>query len=272
MKVGLQKLLLSLAPCHVPRHGFLISNPFSFSCMQFGKYLEEKQRAEWKDYYVDYKCLKDLIKEAARQQEEAGVAGGYSPRTTSLTVQRAMDSRDSAEEQFFRRLEAEVEKVGDFTATIVEGLRERLFQLQAQAKSTLLPEEKDRLLEEAQSIGDSFLHLEKFVNLNYMAAHKILKKHDKNMPNSPCRQFYISHLHNQPWVQGNYSDLLMSLSNVYSELRGDLPANTEELEDQYRYSTTKYWVRMSDISAVKHHILQHLPVYQYSDVSLDFRT
>jgi SPX domain protein involved in polyphosphate accumulation len=235
--------------------------------MQFGKYLEEKQRPEWREYYVDYKCLKDLIKEAARQQEEAGVSA-YSPRTTSLTVQRAMDSRDSAEEHFFRKLEAEVEKVGNFTAKIVEGLRERLFQLQAQAKSTLLSEEKDNLLEEAQRIGDSFLDLEKFVNLNYMAAHKILKKHDKNMPSSPCRQFYISHLHNQPWVQGNYSDLLMSLSNVYSELRGDLPANeTEDLDDQYRYSTTKYWVRMSDISAVKHHILQHLPVYQYSDVS-----
>lgn len=31
--------------------------------------------------------------------------------------------------------------------------------------------------------------------------HKILKKHDKMLPHSPCRQFYISHLHNQPWVQ-----------------------------------------------------------------------
>jgi len=29
-------------------------------------------------------------------------------------------------------------------------------------------------------------------------------------------------------------------------------------------STTKYWVRMSDVSTVKHHILQHLPVYQSS--------
>ncbi len=95
-------------------------------------------------------------------------------------------------------------------------------------------------------------------------------QHDKNLPQTPCRQFYISHLHNQPWIQGNYSDLLMSLSAVYSELRGDVAAGlVEEAEEEdYRYSTTKYWVRMSDVSAVKHHILQHLPVYQYSDVSL----
>ena len=39
--------------------------------MQFGKYLEEKQRPEWGSNYVDYKKLKDLIKEASKQQEEA---------------------------------------------------------------------------------------------------------------------------------------------------------------------------------------------------------
>lgn len=28
-------------------------------------------------------------------------------------------------------------------------------------------------------------------------------------------------------------------------------------------STTKYWVRTTDVSAVKHHILQHLPVFTF---------
>ena len=39
--------------------------------------------------------------------------------------------------------------------------------------------------------------------------HKILKKHDKMLPESPCQQFYIAHLHHQPWVQvreKHYSD------------------------------------------------------------------
>jgi SPX domain protein involved in polyphosphate accumulation len=105
--------------------------------------------------------------------------------------------------------------------------------------------------QEAQRIGDDFLALEKYVNLNYMVGsendndydfdcnnaaqfvscmvrsphvpavlhdrvkpaltqlamsssqgfHKILKKHDKCLPQAPCRQFYIAHLHQQPWVQ-----------------------------------------------------------------------
>ena len=29
-------------------------------------------------------------------------------------------------------------------------------------------------------------------------------------------------------------------------------------------STTKYWVRTTDVSTVKHHILQHLPVFQFN--------
>jgi SPX domain protein involved in polyphosphate accumulation len=58
--------------------------------------------------------------------------------------------------------------------------------------------------------------------------HKILKKHDKLLPHSPCRQFYIAHLHQQPWVQGTYSDVLVHLSNVYSQLRGDQTGQKNE--------------------------------------------
>lgn len=237
--------------------------------LQFGKYLEDKKRPEWADKYVDYKSLKDLIKAAVKQLEEAGPQA-YSPRTTSLTVQRAMDGRDNAEETFFKLLEAEVDKIGSFTASTVNALRERLFRLEAQAKVASTSTEKDVLLEEAQRVGDEFLQLEKYTNLNYMAFHKILKKHDKNLPHTPCRQFYISHLHNQPWIQGNYSDLLLALSHVYSELRGDVvvvdsTAVEEDDGKDVHHTIVKYWINMGDVSAIKHHILQHLPVYQFSE-------
>ncbi|EFN52611.1 hypothetical protein CHLNCDRAFT_58814 [Chlorella variabilis] len=263
--------------------------------MKFGKYVLEKQRAEWSDQYVDYKGLKDLIKESAAEEATAGVQS-FSPRTTSLTVQRAADRRDSAEERFFQKLESEVDKCGKFTARLVSELRERLKQLQGRVRAAPAGDEPQRelLLEaspgrgagalaagrrehaaphapgplaalEAKSIGDEFLQLEKYVNLNYMGFHKILKKHDKMLPHSPCRQFYISHLHNQPWVQGNYSDLLVVLSSVYSDLRGDASAAQADDSSQGMVrSTTKYWVRMSDVSTVKHHILQHLPVFQFN--------
>lgn len=99
-----------------------------------------------------------------------------------------------------------------------------------------------------------------------MGFHKILKKHDKQLPHSPCRQFYISHLHNQPWVQGSFADLLVTLGNVYAEIRGDSVAAVDEEEDKHAgYSSNKYWVSMADISKIKHMILPHLPVYQFDE-------
>jgi len=85
------------------------------------------------------------------------------------------------------------------------------------------------------------------------------------LPHAPCRQFYISHLHQQPWVQGTYSDVLVQLSTVYSGLRGD-SAGAQKNEDAaqgFVRSTTKYWVRSEDVSNIKYHILQHLPVFQF---------
>lgn len=40
-----------------------------------------------------------------------------------------------------------------------------------------------------------------FIVYSLQGVHKIVKKHDKLLPHAPCQQFYIAHLHHQPWVQ-----------------------------------------------------------------------
>ena len=60
------------------------------------------------------------------------------------------------------------------------------------------------------------------------------------------------------------------LSSIYSKLRGDVSGvKNEDSAQGFVRSTTKYWVRTTDISAVKHHILQHLPVFQYNQGSVN---
>lgn len=269
--------------------------------MKFGKYLDSKARPEWRDQYMDYKALKDLIKEASDELASAGYgpdgAGNelsFSPRTTSLTVARAAGRR-SADERFYELLESEVAKVNKFTVEHVSGLKKRLKVLNtataamrraaasggsggegeaaspnlARVSASMMEaqplQSTESLIAEAKAVGDEFLALEKYVNLNYLGFHKILKKHDKNLPHAPCQQFYVAHLHHQPWVQGNYSGLLVQLSSVYSALRGDASGvKNEDASQGFVRSTTKYWVRTADVSAVKHHILQQLPVFQYS--------
>ena len=77
--------------------------------MKFGKYLEENSRPEWRQQYVDYKALKDLIKEAVSELErDESSRLSFSPRTTSLTVQRPDRGGRNSSETFFERLETEV--------------------------------------------------------------------------------------------------------------------------------------------------------------------
>ncbi len=75
--------------------------------------------------------------------------------------------------------------------------------------------------------------LEKYVNLNFTGFHKILKKHDKRLPN-PCRAFYTARLHDQSWVRGDYSDVIVAMSRVYSALRGDEEVEGNDNEKQVR--------------------------------------
>lgn len=70
-------------------------------------------------------------------------------------------------------------------------------------------------------------------------------------------------------MQGNSSDLLVLLSNIYADLRGDVAGQKNEDSAQgFVRSTTKYWVRTSDVTSVKNHILQHLPIFQFNKVTL----
>ncbi len=76
--------------------------------MKYGRYLENKMKPEWRSAYLDYKGLKTLIKEAQADAATQGETTQFSPRTTSLTVQRVNNRKDSAGERFFKRLEEEV--------------------------------------------------------------------------------------------------------------------------------------------------------------------
>ena len=73
----------------------------------------------------------------------------------------------------------------------------------------------DDIVDRVDEAAEIFLRLEKYVNINFTGFHKILKKHDKRLPN-PCKAFYISRLHEQAWVRGDHSDIIVTMSRIYS--------------------------------------------------------
>ena len=78
---------------------------------------------------------------------------------------------------------------------------------------------------------------------------KILKKHDKNLPN-PCSAFYIGRLHQQGWVRGDYSDIIVNISRIYSLIRGDASKEKPDTSSQnFLRKTTKVGRRVRAESA-----------------------
>jgi SPX domain protein involved in polyphosphate accumulation len=89
------------------------------------------------------------------------------------------------------------------------------------------------------------------------------KHSDKNLPSTfACKAFYVNRLHSQAWVRGDYSDIVVRLSNLYSLLRKDhVAAEHQDASQSFMRSTSKYWVKTEDVSRVKYAILKHLPVF-----------
>ena len=173
------------------------------------------------------------------------------------------DDSPVTEEDFYACIDAELHKVESFTLQRVTLLRSEISGIEKAVGSIdLTPEEIERARGMADAVAGSFLTLEKYVNINFMGFHKILKKHDKNSPLQACKQFYINRMHNQAWVRGDYSDIVVRLSTIYSTLRDDHVAEENKNAAQaFIRQTTRYWVRTEDVSKVKYAVLKHLPVF-----------
>jgi SPX domain protein involved in polyphosphate accumulation len=63
-------------------------------------------------------------------------------------------------------------------------------------------------------------------------------------------------------VRGDYSDVVVRLSAIYSALRNDQVAEeNNDASQAFMRSTTKYWIKTEDVSKVKYAVLRHLPVF-----------
>jgi SPX domain protein involved in polyphosphate accumulation len=181
------------------------------------------------------------------------------PPTNARGVFNQDQEADVTEEMFLKTMDDQMFKVEKFTLEQVTLLRNKLKVVE---KAVDQPADIESLAMETDEIAEDFLRLEKYVNINFMGFHKILKKHDKHVSANPVKAFYVARMHGQAWVRGDYSDVVVRLSSIYSTLRNDRPLQeTEDASQSFLRSTTKYWVKVEDVSRVKYAILRHLPVF-----------
>lgn len=127
--------------------------------MKFGEYLKSQIFPEWKDAYLDYQQLKELIKELEdlNSHHSQLLTAVISPRKASLTIPlpsngsggQPIDSspRDNAtttatstnsssrkvnrsQEEFFQLLEKEMMKIESFIAQQVQRIRQSLYDVE----------------------------------------------------------------------------------------------------------------------------------------------
>ncbi|KAG1677557.1 hypothetical protein FOA52_014455 [Chlamydomonas sp. UWO 241] len=166
------------------------------------------------------------------------------------------------QEHFFLDLEEEVRRIDAFVQLQAAKLRTQLSALEGDIDDADLEDRglHAELTDRARALGDEFLHIEKFVNLNYAGLQKILKKHDKEVPNAPVFPFYMSHIGSQPWVTGAHQDCQVTLTRIFTQLHGAHGTVDTALEHHnLQEHTRQFWVRTEDVAQVKNMIVQHCP-------------
>ena len=267
--------------------------------MKFGEKLKVNKDPAFADHYLDYEGLKRIIRALADHEL---TSLDVIPSRISLTVAQGgkkgkgkenlhkddmsdeeMDQeylldksgKTISEETFYSTIERNIHAVDAFTKSKVNEIRKQLNKLRAEIGLSnhsihdvnFTPQFQDDAQQEnfvrrLEEVGELFLRVEKYVNLNFTGFSKILKKHDRWIPQNPCKAFYMKRLMEQDWTQGKYTDIIVIMSQIYSCIRQDVVPEVVKTEKQeFVRSTTKYWVQEDDISRVKCFILQNLPVF-----------
>ena len=240
--------------------------------MKYQQHLKENISPKFgEENYVAYGELDDIIRKISTMASAAAdTITDPERRAVSMSATPTVVSGTSgviSDEAFFSQMDSELTKVENFTLKQVNKLREEIVVIERTLKSSNKDDNKStadhrRIQTLVDTVAEEFLRVEKYVNLNFMGFHKILKKHDKHVPHNPCKAFYVSRMHAQAWVRGDYSDVVVRLSDIYSILRGDQTAEDKGGDSQsFLRQTSKYWIKTEDVSAVKYAVLKHLPVF-----------
>jgi SPX domain protein involved in polyphosphate accumulation len=209
--------------------------------MRFGRTLRKSIYPKWKDQYVDYTKLKNLL----REDDE---------------VQRPWSEDD--ENKFCDEiLNVQIEKVASFQEATFKALEARA-DAAASTLGDLAPEDgktkgditNGRYKEietELDAIINETKELKKYSNINYTAFLKIVKKHDRKRGNNyKIRPMLLMTLSKRPFNSEQvYSPLLNKLSMMYYAVRQQLeesePINTNfsdaqsEIQNGERYTAQK---------------------------------
>ncbi|KAJ3047115.1 vacuolar transporter chaperone [Rhizophlyctis rosea] len=220
--------------------------------MKFGEYLARHLCPEWQAHYMNYEELKAQLKTPTFGPQE--------------------------EVTFIDTLEAELAKATLFRTLKITELTDACHRVERAITSPRrhsVNGEKaflESAEKELKSLVDSVMRLSTFVRLNYTAALKILKKHDKYTP-FKIKPVFVVRLGAREFDKDHLEPTIMRLSAVYDALRKRAAGESLDAKKatanaaggDFVRRTTKYWVHPDNITTLKCLILQHLPVLVHAE-------
>jgi len=199
--------------------------------MHFERSLKRTIYAPWRDQYIDYPKLKDLLRDNGSDDGSADEGDQWTDEDEGKFVEELVN--------------VQLEKVANFQSSTLQNLRERAADCEAKlepivnkskeegsnnedepSKVQLDEETKKTLqdvLKELDGITEEMNELEKYSRINYTGFLKATKKHDRRRGASyrvrPLMQVRLAAL---PFNKEDYSPLLFRLSTMYSFARQQL--------------------------------------------------
>jgi hypothetical protein len=225
--------------------------------VNFGNKLVALEHKPWSDFYLDYARLKDIL-ESIPDEEQVRRQHILELDNKSIEEQGTATQLDGSFE-FIHVLNREVEKIllfflqeqGEIAASLAGCRRKHLGLISSSTSSAVsqdstslmisnniaapFNEDLDSLQTLYHEIALHLLHLIQYVDLNVTGIRKILKKHDKQLPNQQLAPIYLGRRGKpsillQPLLADNddsLNGLVLVLETSLRELKvtqqGDLP-------------------------------------------------
>jgi SPX domain protein involved in polyphosphate accumulation len=195
--------------------------------MRFGKTLKASIYPPWKDQYFEYAKLKSLLREDGPEEEGKPWTEEDESRFCEEVLNVQLEKVAAFQEATLKQLEQRATAAG-------EKLRDIAIEEGKQKGDITIGRFKE-VEKELESITNATKELKKFSSINYTAAIKIVKKHDRKRGNRykirPMLQIALS---KRPFnSEQAYDPLLNKLSMMYFVIQQNLEENAE----QYHVST-----------------------------------
>lgn len=188
--------------------------------MRFGKTLRTSIYPPWKDKYIDYPKLKNLLREDKSEDDAEPWTeedeNRFCEEILNVQLEKVAQFQQEQFDALKHRVDVAFDKLKELAPPDSEGSKQK--------KSDISTARLKELEEELDAITNEVKELKKFSNINYTGFLKIVKKHDRKRGDRyrvrPVMQLSLAQ---RPFnSEQGYSPLLNKLSIMYFAIRQQL--------------------------------------------------